>query len=211
MIIVSEEIERYCLSVSDDIPEILTALDEYTHAHHHGAGMLSGAYQGRLLAMISRMLRPKMVLEIGTYTGYSALCFAEGLAEDGKVLSLEIDERLKDTHDKYIGQSVYKDQIKVMFGDAKKLIPEIDETIDLVFIDGAKKDYSVIFDLCLPKLRSGGIILADNVLWKGQVLSVDGDDRTRALSDFNQKVHDCNEVNKFLLPIRDGLFWITKK
>lgn len=211
MNIVSETFEKYCLSVSDEIPSILTELDEYTHAHHHGAGMLSGAYQGRLLAMISRMLRPKVVVEIGTYTGYSALCFAEGLADDGMVHSYEIDERLSETHEKFIGRSEYKDQIKVHFGDAKILLQQFEGPIDLVFIDGAKKDYATIFDICLPKMSSGGVILADNVLWKGQVLEENVDDRTQSLKDFNQKVHDCNEVNKFLMPIRDGLFWITKK
>ena len=206
-----EQIEEYCRSISDEIPQILTELDEYTHQHHHGATMISGAFQGRLLAMISRMLRPKIVLEVGTYTGYSALCFAEGLAEGGLVHSIDIDERLSDTHDKFIGQSIYKDQIKVHFGDAKQIIPTMEETLDLVFIDGAKKDYAAIFDMCLPKLRPGGVILADNVLWKGKVLGEKYDDATTlSIKAFNQKIHDNKEVNKLLLPIRDGLFWITK-
>ena len=208
---VSDDFEKYCLAVSDEVPAILTELDEYTHAHHHGAGMLSGAYQGRLLAMISRMLRPKVVVEIGTYTGYSALCFAEGLADDGIIHSYEIDERLKDTHEKFIGRSKYKDQIRIHFGDAKMLLPQLNEEPDLVFIDGAKKDYAAIFDMMLPKLKSGSVILADNVLWKGLVLESSTDDRTQAIKDFNTKVSECDEVYKFLLPVRDGLLWITKK
>ena len=201
-----DQIEEYCRSISEEVPQILTELDEYTQQHHRGANMISGAFQGRFLAMISRMLRPKIVLEIGTYTGYSALCFAEGLAEGGMVHTIDIDERLSDTHDKFIGQSIYKDQIQIHFGDAKQIIPTIDETLDLVFIDGA------IFDMCLPKIRSGGVILADNVLWKGKVLGEEYDDATTlSIKAFNQKIHDCTEVNKLLLPIRDGLFWITKK
>lgn len=211
MQLISEALETYCASVSDAVPELLQQLDAYTHQHHEGANMLSGGYQGRLLAMISRMLRPKAVLEIGTYTGYSALCFAEGLAEGGIVHSIEIDEKLRETHDLFIGKSLYASRIRVHFGDAKKLIPDLDIKPDLVFIDGAKKDYSAIFDLCLPLMPSGGVILADNVLWKGKVMEADQDARTKAIHDFNIKVSRCEEVHRFLLPVRDGLFWITKK
>lgn len=205
-------ITAYCGQMSDDVPAYLTALDQYTHEHHSGAEMLSGAFQGRLLSLISKMIRPKVVLEIGTYTGYSALCFAEGLAPEGRVHSIDVDERLKPTHDLFIGNSPYADRITIYFEDAKQLIPRLDLTLDLVFIDGAKKDYATIFDLCLPKLRKGGVILADNVLWKGKVL-IEGpvDANTAAIKSFNEKVYNNDEVDKFMLPIRDGLFWITKK
>lgn len=205
-------ISAYCQQMSDDVPEYLTALDAYTHEHHRGAEMLSGAFQGRLLSLISKLIRPSVVLEIGTYTGYSALCFAEGLAPGGMVHTIDVDERLKATHDQFIGNSPYADRIKVYFEDAKQLIPKLDMTLDLVFIDGAKKDYAMVFDLCLPRLRKGGVILADNVLWKGKVLNeVPDDANTAAIKAFNEKVHNNKEVDKFMLPVRDGLFWITKK
>lgn len=211
MEIVSKEIEKYCESLTDSTPNLLLDLDNYTHSNHHAPNMLSGSYQGRLLAIISRMLRPSIVLEVGTYTGYSALCLAEGLAEGGMVHTIDIDERLKPTHDLFIGKSPYADSIKVHFGDAKKLIPELGLRPDLVFIDGAKKDYGIIFDLVLPLMKSGGVILADNVLWKGKVTDIEMDDKTKAIHEFNLKVSQCEEVHKILLPVRDGLFWITKK
>ena len=202
----------YCERMSDDVPSYLTELDDYTHKHHSGAEMLSGSYQGRLLALISKLIRPKTVLEIGTYTGYSALCFAEGLAPDGMVHTIDVDERLKPTHELFFGKSPYADRIRVYFEDAKQLIPKLDITLDLVFIDGAKKDYAAVFDLCFPKLRKGGVILADNVLWKGKVI-MEGpvDANTAAIKAFNEKVYSNDQVDKFMLPIRDGLFWITKK
>ncbi|HMY84842.1 MAG TPA: O-methyltransferase [Saprospiraceae bacterium] len=211
MDIVSKAIEDYCESFGDNPPGLLLDLDTYTHEHHHAPNMLSGSFQGRVLAMISRVVRPKTVLEVGTYTGYSALCLAEGLADGGVVHTIDIDERLRQTHELFIGQSRYADRIKVYFGDAKILIPGLGLRPDLVFIDGAKKDYSAIFDMVLPMMNSGGVILADNVLWKGKVLDEEMDDRTAAIHEFNRKVSQCELVYKVLLPVRDGLFWITKK
>ncbi|HQW95501.1 MAG TPA: O-methyltransferase, partial [Saprospiraceae bacterium] len=183
----------------------------YTHQHHHSPNMLSGAYQGRLLSMISKMVKPKNIIEIGTYTGYSALCLAEGLCPGGMVHTIDVDERLKKTHDMFIKKSPWSESITTYFGDAKQVIPELGIRPELVFIDGAKKDYSVLFDICLPLMPSGGVILADNVLWKGKVLEEDMDDRSRAIHQFNHKVSQSPEVEKILLTIRDGLFWIVKK
>lgn len=211
MELVPEKVEEYCLRMTDEVPEYLLQLDEYTHLHHHSPNMLSGSYQGRLLAMISRLVKPKNILEIGTYTGYSALCLAEGLAPGGLVHTIDVDERLKPTHEKFIHNSILADKIKVYFGDAKSLIPEMAVCPDLVFIDGAKRDYSAIFNLCLPMMPSGGVILADNVLWKGNVLEEDMDERSRSIHEFNEMVKRCDEVNKVMLPVRDGLFWIVKK
>ncbi len=205
-------IVNYCQRMSGDVPDYLTALDAYTHKHHSGPEMLSGAFQGRFLSMVSKLIKPKIVLEIGTYTGYSALCFAEGLSPEGMVHTIDIDERLRETHKLFIGNSPYASRIKVYFEDAKQLIPKLDLILDLVFIDGAKKDYASVFDLCLPKLRPGGVILADNVLWKGKVVMEGQDDaNTTAIKAFNEKVYKNDQVDKFMLPIRDGLFWITKK
>ena len=207
----SKKVEQYCLDVGGEVPIYLQELDIYTHQHHHSPNMLSGAYQGRLLSMISKMVKPKNIIEIGTYTGYSALCLAEGLSPGGMVHTIDVDERLKKTHDMFIKKSPWSESITTYFGDAKQVIPELGIRPELVFIDGAKKDYSVLFDICLPLMPSGGVILADNVLWKGKVLEEDMDDRTRAIHQFNHKVSQSPEVEKILLTIRDGLFWIVKK
>ncbi|MCA0332856.1 MAG: O-methyltransferase [Bacteroidetes bacterium] len=207
----SKKVEQYCLDVGGEVPIYLQELDIYTHQHHHSPNMLSGAYQGRLLSMISKMVKPKNIIEIGTYTGYSALCLAEGLSPGGMVHTIDVDERLKKTHDMFIKNSPWSGSITTYFGDAKQVIPELGIRPELVFIDGAKKDYSVLFDICLPLMPSGGVILADNVLWKGKVLEEDMDDRSRAIHQFNHKVSQSPEVEKILLTIRDGLFWIVKK
>lgn len=207
----SKKVEQYCLDVGGEVPIYLQELDIYTHQHHHSPNMLSGAYQGRLLSMISKMVKPKNIIEIGTYTGYSALCLAEGLSPGGMVHTIDVDERLKKTHDMFIKKSPWSESITTYFGDAKQVIPELGIRPELVFIDGAKKDYSVLFDICLPLMPSGGVILADNVLWKGKVLEEDMDDRSRAIHQFNHKVSQSPEVEKILLTIRDGLFWIVKK
>lgn len=207
----SDRVEQYCLDVGGEVPIYLQELDIYTHQHHHSPNMLSGAYQGRLLSMISKMVKPKNIIEIGTYTGYSALCLAEGLCPGGMVHTIDVDERLKKTHDMFIKKSPWSESITTYFGDAKQVIPELGIRPELVFIDGAKKDYSVLFDICLPLMPSGGVILADNVLWKGKVLEEDMDDRSRAIHQFNHKVSQSSEVEKILLTIRDGLFWIVKK
>lgn len=207
----SKKVEQYCLDVGGEVPIYLQELDIYTHQHHHSPNMLSGAYQGRLLSMISKMVKPKNIIEIGTYTGYSALCLAEGLSPGGMVHTIDVDERLKKTHDMFIKKSPWSESITTYFGDAKQVIPELGIRPELVFIDGAKKDYSVLFDICLPLMPTGGVILADNVLWKGKVLEEDMDDRSRAIHQFNHKVSQSPEVEKILLTIRDGLFWIVKK
>jgi predicted O-methyltransferase YrrM len=173
----SKKVEQYCLDVGGEVPIYLQELDIYTHQHHHSPNMLSGAYQGRLLSMISKMVKPKNIIEIGTYTGYSALCLAEGLSPGGMVHTIDVDERLKKTHDMFIKNSPWSGSITTYFGDAKQVIPELGIRPELVFIDGAKKDYSVLFDICLPLMPSGGVILADNVV-EGKVLEEDMDDRT---------------------------------
>lgn len=202
----------YCESMSAPAPDHLTQLEAYTHANHHGAGMLSGLLQGRFLAFMSKLVKPDTVLEIGTYTGYSALCFAEGLAPGGLVHTIEIDTRLKETHDKFIGAGPFKDRIRIHYGDAVALIPSLGLRPDLVFIDGAKKDYGKILDLVLPAMPSGGLILTDNVLWKGRVIDpADDDKNTPAIRAFNEKVSKDAGLDKFLLPMRDGLFCIRKR
>lgn len=193
---------------------LLQSLREQTRARFPDAGMLSGFYQGRFLAQLSTMLRPRRVLEIGTYVGYSALCLAEGLAPDGKIITLDINEVTHDFARSFIVQSPYRDNIEQMLGNAPKIIPPLDEIFDLVFIDADKSNYSNYYHLVFDKIRTGGYIVADNVWWSGKVLDaargaeVDAD--TRALHEFNEMVTQDKRVSNIMLPIRDGLMLIRK-
>lgn len=172
--------------------------------------MLSGHLQGRLLAMISCMLRPQTILEIGTYTGYSALCMAEGLAEGGRLITIDINEELEDRVRATFAASSLADRIDFRIGNALKVIPELNETFDLVFIDADKENYSAYYDLVLPRVREGGIILADNVLWSGKVLQTKLDKDTKAIIEFNRKIQEDRRVENVLLPVRDGIMMIRK-
>jgi len=192
--------------------EVLCRLNRETHAKVLHSRMLSGHFQGRLLSMLVHMMRPRRILEIGTYTGYSALCLAEGLADDGLLITLDKNEELEDIARAAWQQSTYAQKIDLRLGDATKLIPEIDEVFDLVFIDADKQNYSVYFDLVIDKVRPGGLMLADNVLWSGKVVEPlkASDKDTPAVLAFNQKVQDDPRVENVLLPVRDGLMMIRK-
>lgn len=172
--------------------------------------MLSGFVQGRVLSMFSQMIRPKYVLEIGTYLGYSALCFAEGLSEGGKVITLDIQEDTNKVAREYIARTEYKESIDLRLGQAAEIIPTLTETFDLVFIDADKPGYSNYFDLVIDKVRPGGFIIADNVLYSGHVLAPSGNESAEALDAFNKKVLADPRVTNVLLPIRDGLMVMRK-
>ena len=193
--------------------ELLHRLNRNTHAHVMAPRMLSGHVQGRLLSMISWMIRPRRVLEIGTYTGYSALCLAEGLAEDGKLITIDQNEELESFARSYWAQSPLNDKIEFKLGLAADILPTLDETFDLVFIDADKRNLSLYFELVFDKLRPGGFMLADNVLWSGKVIEpgnqVDTD--TRAVLAFNQKIQHDNRVDNVLLPVRDGIMMVRKR
>lgn len=173
--------------------------------------MLSGFVQGRLLSMFSHMIRPQVVLEIGTYLGYSALCFAEGLADGGKVITLDLQEDTNLVARSFVEKSEFAGQIEFHLGSATAIIPSLEETFDLVFIDADKPNYSNYFDLVIGKVRSGGFIIADNVLWSGKVLDADKDENTQALHEYNQKIQADSRVENILLPIRDGLMVSRKR
>ena len=173
--------------------------------------MLSGFYQGRVLSMLSHIIKPKVVLEIGTYLGYSALCFAEGLAEGGKVITLDVQEDTNRIAKSYVARTEYADAIEFLLGPATDIIPTLTETFDLVFIDADKTNYGNYFDLVIDRLSPGGFIIADNVLWSGRVLDAVKDAETQALSDFNEKVLADDRVENVLLPLRDALMLIRKK
>ncbi|AQG78287.1 O-methyltransferase [Spirosoma montaniterrae] len=193
--------------------DLLARLNRNTRAQVIAPRMLSGQLQGRFLSMISWMIRPRRVLEIGTYTGYSALCLAEGLTDDGQLITLEQNEELEDFARAYWRQSPLGHRIELRIGNAVDLIPAIDETFDLVFIDADKRNLSIYFELVFNKIRPGGFLLADNVLWSGKVIEPvkPADEDTRAVVAFNQKIQDDPRVDNVLLPIRDGIMLARKR
>lgn len=173
--------------------------------------MLSGHLQGSVLKMISRMIRPRRVLEIGTFTGYAAICLANGLVEDGKLITIDVNEELHDMVTRYVSEAGLGKKINALVGDAMRIIPTLDETFDLVFIDADKINYANYYDLVLDNVRPGGFIIADNVLWSGKVLDNKKDKDTQAIDAFNKKVYSDSRVETTLLPVRDGLMLIWKK
>lgn len=206
-------IEEYILSHSDDEGALLKALERDAHVNLLRPRMLSGHLQGRILKMFCRMMQPRRVLEIGTYTGYATLCLAEGLPEDGLVHTLEINDEMEDFIFKYLNQSPLQEKIRVHFGDAMEIIPQLDEQFDLVFIDADKRLYSAYYDLVFPKVRAGVLILADNTLWDGKVVETipASDKQSLGILAFNEKIKQDERVEKVILPLRDGLTMIWKK
>ena len=173
--------------------------------------MLSGHYQGRVLSMLSKLISPKRILEIGTFTGYATLCLAEGLATDGLLYTLDINVELEDRVRGYFAESPYDSKIKYILGDATQTVNDLNESFDLVFIDADKKNNGTYYDMVFDRVRSGGLIIVDNVLWSGKVLSNQQDKDTKNISTFNDKVAADERVEKLILPVRDGLFIIRKK
>ena len=209
----TKEIESYILSHSDEEGSLLAALNRDANVNLLRPRMLSGHLQGRILKMFCRMLKPKRVLEIGTYTGYATLCMAEALEKDAEIHTLEINDEMEDFLRKYVSQSPDKDKIKLYFGDAMEIIPALDESFDLVFIDADKRLYSDYYDLIFDKLPAGALILADNTLWDGKVLEPlhPADKQTAGILAFNDKIKADQRVEKVILPLRDGLTMIWKK
>lgn len=202
-----EKIDEYVIAHSQKEPKILQELSRETWQKVLNPRMLSGAFQGRVLSMISKLIQPKNVLEIGTYTGYSAICIAEGLAERGKIHTLDKNEELQELQDKYFEKSGYQNQITQHFGNALEIIPNLSMKFDLVFIDADKSNYPNYFNLIIEKMNSGGIILSDNVLWSGKVVEKlnPKDEDTKALLEYNKLLNSDERVETVLLPIRDGL------
>lgn len=201
----------YSETYSSSESRVLAELREHCYSNYEDSSMLSGFYQGRLLSMFSHMIRPSVILEIGTYLGYSALCLAEGLADGGKVITLDIQEDTNRVARSFVERTEYAGRIEFVLGNAADIIPNLIETIDLVFIDADKPNYSNYFDMVIDKVRSGGFIIADNVLWSGRVLDQIKDENTQALHDYNEKVLADERVENILLPIRDGLMVARKK
>ncbi len=216
MNIVSAEVQEYAEKYTSFESKILTELREKTFAERDDKSMLSGFYQGRLLAIFSKMLQPKRILEIGTYMGYSALCLAEGLAENGEIITLDVNEEFNRTAKSFWAKSEYGDKIKSFVGNALEIVPTLDETFDLVFIDADKPSYLNYYDLVFPKLRIGGIIIADNILWSGKVLEAENsraeiDPNTKSLHEFNRRIQRDVRVSNILFAVRDGLMIVRKE
>ncbi|HSZ26084.1 MAG TPA: class I SAM-dependent methyltransferase [Cytophagaceae bacterium] len=211
---ISQDIENYAELHTQDESALLKRISRNTYANVLMPRMLSGKLQGRMLAAISQMIRPNRILEIGTFTGYSALCLAEGLAEGGKLITIDINEELEEMVRGFIKESDMESSIDYRIGNALTFIPAIEEQFDLVFIDADKINYTNYYKLVFDKVKKGGFILVDNVLWSGKILLQDGkkaDKDTQALIDFNTLVHRDERVENVLLPIRDGLMILRKK
>ncbi|RSC95549.1 O-methyltransferase [Tenacibaculum singaporense] len=202
-----EELDNYVVKHSQAEPKILQELSRETWQKVLNPRMLSGAFQGRVLSMISKLIQPKSILEIGTYTGYSALCLAEGLSKDGMLYTVDKNEELEELQHKYFQKSDYKNQITQYVGNALDIIPSIDSKFDLVFIDADKSNYLNYFHLIIDKMNKGGVILSDNVLWSGKVVEkLDPKDiDTKILLDYNRLLNEDDRLETVLLPIRDGL------
>ena len=210
--IVNNKIEDYIRKNSSKEPEILKDLNKETYLKVLNPRMLSGHLQGRFLSIITKLIKPKKILEIGTYTGYSAICMAEGLVENGIIHTIDINEELVSIQNKYFKKSKCNNSITQHVGDAKNIIKNINEEFDVVFLDADKENYIEYYELVIEKVKKGGLIIADNVLWTGKVVEPDKDDDelTQYLIDFNKMINEDDRVENIILPLRDGLNIILK-
>jgi caffeoyl-CoA O-methyltransferase len=212
MDLLPEKIIDYCERYSKVYDnEILKDIERRTNLNVLQPQMLSGYLQGQFLAMISKMLSPENILEIGSFTGYSAICLAQGLSESGKLITIEVNEELENTIKSNIRSANLESKIELKIGDASKIIQSYDFQFDLIFIDADKTNYPLYYEMCLPKLKIGGIMLVDNMLWSGKVLDEPiKDKKTLAIHQLNQKIQSDDRVENILLPLRDGIMWLRK-
>lgn len=210
---ISEVLDNYIVNHSEEEPELLQQLSRETNQKILQPRMLSGHYQGRLLSLLSKLVRPTEILEIGTYTGYSAICLAEGLANSGELHTIDINEELYDIQRKYFDKSGFGQQIFQYTGNALEIIPSMDMIFDLVFIDADKENYPNYFNCIIDKIKPGGIILSDNVLWSGKVMeALDPEDiDTKSLIEYNTVLKNDRRIETIMLPVRDGLSICRKK
>jgi caffeoyl-CoA O-methyltransferase len=208
---INEDLQQLLLRYCEPESELLQQIDRETNLKVLMPRMLSGHYQGRVLSMLSKLVNAHRILEIGTFTGYATLCLAEGLRPDGLLYTLDINIELEDMVRKNFAQSSYHSQINYILGDATETVNTLNEVFDLVFIDADKKNNGTYYDLVFDKIRSGGLVIVDNVLWSGKVLSNQADKDTRNIITFNDKIAADDRVEKLILPVRDGLFIIRKK
>ncbi len=213
MDLISRNLEKYVESYSDSEPDLLKKINKYTHSNVYSPRMLSGHVQGRILSFLSRIINPNLILEIGTYTGYSALCLSEGLSSSGKIITIDKDASLEKKVQSFFNESKKNKQIEYLIGDATKIVPSLEYEYDLVFIDADKKNYLNYFEMVLPKLRTNGIIIVDNVLWSGKVVDFEklkNDKLTKIMHNFNETIKKDKRISKIILPIRDGITLIKK-
>lgn len=208
-----EALEDYVNKHTSPESKVLNDLNRQTHINVLQPRMLSGHLQGRVLSMISKMIQPKRILEVGTYTGYAAICMAEGLVENGELITIDINYELEDMVNSYVKKAGMEGKIKMKIGNALEIIPTLDKDFDLVFIDADKTNYSNYYDLLIEDLPKGSFIIADNVLWSGKVTEPvkENDEDTKSLKIFNEKIQSDERVENVLFPIRDGLMVIRKK
>ncbi|MBD1428838.1 O-methyltransferase [Sphingobacterium litopenaei] len=206
-----ERINSYLESICDEENALLKKINRETYLRETMPHMMSGHYQGRALAMISKMVSPKRVLEIGTFTGYATLCLAEGLKTDGELHTIDINEEQQERVQGYFDQSPYSSQIHYHIGDAFEIVPTLEGDFDLVFIDADKKRNLIYYDMLVDRVPSGGILMIDNVLWKGKVFDENPDNQTKQVLELNKTLAADTRVEKLILPIRDGLFVLRKK
>ncbi|MDM1296090.1 class I SAM-dependent methyltransferase [Sphingobacterium sp. N143] len=211
MEIVANDLESYLEHTTDEENSLLKRVNRETYLKETMPHMLSGHYQGRVLSLLSKLVAPKRILEIGTFTGYATLCLAEGLQKDGVLHTIDINEEQQERVQAYFDESAFAGKIRYHIGDAVDLIPTLNETFDLVFIDADKKRNLYYFETIINYVPSGGLILIDNVLWKGKVLDSKPDNQTKQIIDLNARLAQDKRVEKVILPIRDGLFALRKK
>lgn len=209
---IAQELDQYCCNHSAEENDLLKRINRETHLEVLQPRMLSGHFQGRVLSMFSKMIQPKRILEIGTYTGYSALCLAEGLTSDGKLVTIDVNEELAARVQSYFDASSFSKQIRYVISPALEVIPSLQEEWDIVFIDADKQNYIEYYEMVLPLVKTGGYVILDNVLWSGKVAESDKNDKdTVLLRKLNDLIHEDNRVEEVLLPIRDGLMMARKK
>ena len=208
-----KQIDKYILNHIDREDKLLTELDRETNLKVIGGRMISGHLQGQVLTMLSKMIRPKNILEIGTFTGYSAICLAKGLTKNGKLITIEINDELENFASKYFEKAGLTDCIEQRIGSATEIIPTLNQTFNLVFIDADKREYIEYFELVFDKVPSGGYIIADNTLWSGKILKTPATDDhfTKGIIDFNTFIKNNKSVEKVIIPLRDGMTVIRKK
>lgn len=211
MNILSKALDNYIASHSSEEDAILKALDRETHLKVLMPQMLSGHVQGSFLSLLSTLAQPKRILEIGTFTGYATICLAKGMSKDGLLYTIDINQELETLSNKYFEKAGLRDKIISLYGNAMQLIPDLKETFDLVFIDADKSNYANYYDLVFNKVRTGGLIIADNVLWSGKVVDEKKDKDTLAMHLFNQKIQEDQRVENVLISVRDGLMIARKK
>jgi len=210
----SEQLNQYAQLHSrfwrEETAQVLTDLERATHLRTLAAQMLSGSLQGQFLTLISELINPQTIVEVGTFTGYSAICLAQGLSEGGTLHTIEIDDEKQLIINEFVQKAQLQDRIKLHLGDAQEIIPTLPDGIDLSFIDADKESYELYYELLLSKTKQGGFLLIDNVLWHGKVLNLQPDKKTGLIQRFNQRVLNDKRVRRFLLPLRDGILLVKK-